>query len=69
LIKGYIEYKKREFCKDNKCLIQNLMDKQVQESSEYEELRNICKKSCIHTTYEFHHWLINKGYLLIRHEK
>jgi len=67
-IPGYVEYQRREMCKDLPCPIQVLLDKQAEGSPEYEEIRSICKTDCIHTTYEFHHWLIEKGYLLVRPE-
>ena len=63
---GYLEYQRREFCKDLPCPVQVLLDAAEEGSSEYEHIRGICKTSCIHTTYEFHHWLIQKGYLIIR---
>lgn len=65
-LEGYVEYKRREYCKDLPCPIQVLLDEQEEGSEKYEQIRNICKTSCIHTTYEFHHWLIQKGYYLIR---
>lgn len=65
-IDGYIDYRRREYCKDIKCAVQLLLDKQEPNSPEYEEVRTICKTNCIHTTYEFHHWLIEKGYLVVR---
>lgn len=65
-IEGYIEYQRREFCKDLPCLIQVLMDQQQEGDKTYQALREICKTDCIHTTYEFHHWLIQHGYLVIR---
>jgi hypothetical protein len=46
-----------------------LLNKQQAGSIEYEEIRKICQTDCIHSTYEFHHWLIDKGYLLIRPEE
>jgi hypothetical protein len=65
-INGYVEYQRREYCKDIQCPVQLLLDKQKPDSPDYEEVRSICKANCIHTTYEFHHWLIEKGYLLVR---
>jgi len=65
-IEGYLEYQRREYCKDLPCPIQVLLDAAPEGSKEYEHIRDICKTSCIHTTYEFHHWLIQKGYLLLR---
>jgi len=66
LPEGYVEYQRREFCNDVKCSVQMLLNRQGSGSAEYEEIRKICQTDCIHTTYEFHHWLISKGYLLIR---
>ena len=65
-IKGYIDYKRREFCKDIECPVQLDLDAQEQGSEEYEKIRDICKTDCRYTTYQFHHWLINKGYLIVR---
>ncbi len=65
-IEGFVEYKRREYCNDIECPIQVMMNKMTQE--DYNDLREICMKNCLHTTYEFHHWLIEKGYLLVRPE-
>jgi hypothetical protein len=65
-LEGYVEYQRREFCNDVKCLVQMLLNKQESGSAEYDEIRRICQTDCIHTTYEFHHWLIKQGYLLVR---
>jgi hypothetical protein len=65
-IDGYIEYKRREYCNDVKCPIQLLLNKEVEKSPKYEEIRAICASSCLHTTHEFHHWLTGKGYLIVR---
>jgi hypothetical protein len=65
-IEGFVEYKRREYCNDIECPIQVMMNKKTQE--DYNDLREICMKNCLHTTYEFHHWLIEKGYLLVRPE-
>ncbi len=67
-IEGFVEYKRREYCNDIECPIQMMMNKKTQESADYNELREICIKNCLHTTYEFHHWLIEKGYLLLKPE-
>jgi hypothetical protein len=68
-IEGYVEYKKREFCKDVKCPVQLALDTQKPGSTEYEKIRHTCKTACKHTTWEFHHWLIEKGYIIIRPQK
>ena len=68
-IEGYVDYKRREFCKDVRCPVQVELDAQEKDSDEYEKIRQICKVDCRYTTYRFHHWLIDKGYLLVRPEK
>jgi len=65
-ISGYVDYQRREYCKDVACPVQTLLDKQAPDSAEYEEVRDICKNTCIHSTYEFHHWLITHGYLVVK---
>jgi hypothetical protein len=63
---GYVEYKRREFCKDVRCPLQLDLEAQKEGSPEYEKIRADCQKQCRYTTHQFHHWLIEKGYLLIR---
>jgi len=41
-----------------------IMNNKPQDSKDYNDLREICQEKCLHTTYEFHHWLIEKGYCL-----
>ena len=65
-LEGYLDYQRREFCKDLPCPVQVLLEAAPEGSKEYERIRDICKNHCIHTTYEFHHWLIEKGYLVVR---
>ena len=65
-IEGYIDYTRREYCKDVNCPIQVLLDEEVEKSPKYEEIRAICASRCLHSTHEFHHWLIAKGYLIVR---
>ena len=67
-LEGYVDYKRREFCNDIKCEIQLKLNSQKEGTDEHGEIRNICKNDCRYTTYQFHHWLIDKGYLLIRPE-
>jgi len=62
----FVEYQRREFCNDIRCPVQLLLNEQESGSAAYEAIRRICREHCIHTTYEFHHWLIEQGYLLIR---
>jgi hypothetical protein len=63
---GYVDYKRREFCKDVKCSVQVEMDSKKEGSEEYEKLRQGCQAACRYTTYQFHHWLIKKGYEIVR---
>ncbi len=65
-IEGYADYQRREYCRDISCPIQIELDKYKKDSDDYERIRSICKKYCVHTTYEFHHWLIDKGYEIVR---
>ncbi|MFH1692531.1 MAG: hypothetical protein ABIC68_08230 [Candidatus Omnitrophota bacterium] len=68
-MEGYIDYKRREFCKAQKCSVQMDLDGQKEGTPEYEGIRSICKTGCCFTTYQFHHWLINQGYLIMKPEK
>ncbi|MGB4235056.1 MAG: hypothetical protein WBJ52_03180 [Methanoregulaceae archaeon] len=65
-MKGYIEYQRREYCRDVQCPIQVLLDREVENSPRYEEIRAICASHCLHTTHAFHRWLTGKGYLIVR---
>ncbi|MCW3996079.1 MAG: hypothetical protein NWE98_08040 [Candidatus Bathyarchaeota archaeon] len=63
---GYVEYKRREFCKDVACPVQLELNLQPEGSAEYERTRQKCSVSCLYTTWQFHHWLIEKGYLILK---
>ncbi len=63
---GFIEYKRREFCKDVKCPVQIQLNELVESSAEYEQTRQKCSSACLCTTWQFHHWLIEKGYLVVK---
>jgi len=65
-IDGFTDYKRREYCQDVKCPVQLLLNNEMEKSAKYEEIRAICASSCIHSTHEFHHWLTEKGYLILR---
>ena len=65
-IKGFIDYKRREFCNDVMCPIQIKLNKTRSRSEEYEDVRKTCSKNCVYTTWDFHHWLIEKGYLIVK---
>ena len=65
-IEGFVDYKRREFCNDVKCFVQLEMNKLPSGSEEYENIRKRCSNGCVYTTWQFHHWLIEKGYLIVR---
>lgn len=65
-IDGYTDYQRREYCKAIRCEVQLDLEKQKEGSDEYQKVRNICQTACRHTTYEFHQWLINEGYLVVK---
>jgi hypothetical protein len=65
-IEGYVDYTKREYCRAVECPIQTLLEQQTKNTEAYEFIRGICKTNCLHTTHEFHAWLIKQGYLVVR---
>ena len=67
-ISGLRDYKRREYCNSIKCPVQMQMNEKGEKSKEYEALRETCQKKCVHTTYEFHHWLIENGFLVVKPE-
>ena len=62
---GFTEYKRREFCNDVKCPVQTELNKHEEKSEAYEKIRRTCSTACCYTTYQFHHWLIEKGYIIL----
>ena len=68
-IEGYADYQRGEFCKDIKCPVQMELDSAEAGSQAYEKIREKCKTACIKTTYQFHHWLIARGYEIVRPKK
>ncbi|MCW4054130.1 MAG: hypothetical protein NWE84_04320 [Candidatus Bathyarchaeota archaeon] len=65
-LKGFVEYKRREFCNDVKCPLQVELNRQTEKSEAYEQVRRKCGTACMFTTWQFHHWLMEKGYLILR---
>ena len=65
-LEGFIEYKRREFCNDVKCSVQMELNKQTEKAEVYEQIRQKCSTACVFTTWQFHHWLIEKGYLILK---
>ena len=67
-IPGYVDYQRREYCRDIRCPVQLELESKDEGSEEYENVRAKCKTACVHTTYEFHHWLIEHGYRVVMPE-
>ena len=65
-LEGFKEYKRREFCNDIKCPTQTKLNKLNIASKSYERTRQTCRTHCKYTTWQFHHWLIEKGYLILK---
>ncbi len=65
-IEGFVDYKRREFCNDVQCPVQVELNRLEAGSDEYELVRKTCSIDCKYTTWQFHHWLIEKGYLIVR---
>jgi len=65
-IDGFINYKRREFCNNVNCPVQVELNRLISGSEEYEQVREMCRTDCKYTTYQFHHWLIEKGYLIVK---
>jgi hypothetical protein len=65
-VKGFTEYKPREFCNDVQCPVQMELNNQRDKPEECERIRQTCRTSCRYTTWQFHHWLIEKGYLILK---
>ena len=64
-VEGLAEYKRREFCKDVKCPVQIELTSLSEASPAYEQTRKKCSGGCLYTTWQFHHWLIEKGYMIL----
>jgi hypothetical protein len=65
-VQRFTEYKRREFCKDVKCPVQIELTVLKEGSEQYERVRLTCSSACRFTTWQFHHWLIEKGYLILK---
>ena len=65
-IEGHVDYKRREFCNAVSCPVQMILNKESEGSIKYEEVRAVCKNNCIKSTYEFHHWLIENGFIVVK---
>lgn len=65
-IEGYVDYKKREFCNDVACPVQLKLNTYNEGSEEYEKIRPVCREDCKFTAHQFHYWLIDKRYLIVK---
>ena len=41
------------------------LNRQTEKSEAYEQIRRKCSTACVFTTWQFHHWLLEKGYIII----
>ena len=65
-LEGFKTYKRREFCNAIKCSTQIKLNNLKVGSPAYEDTRQTCRTDCKYTTWQFHHWLIEKGYLILK---
>jgi hypothetical protein len=65
-LEGYTEYKAREFCNDVTCPVQATLNTLKDKPEAYELIRQTCRTACRYSTWQFHHWLIEKGYLILK---
>jgi hypothetical protein len=68
-LEGFVEYKRREFCNDVKCPVQMELNALKDKPDEYERVRHVCSTACKYTTWQFHHWLMEKGYVILINSK
>lgn len=67
-IAGYVEYKPRTFCNDVKCPVQMALNSKNQNSEEFAKIKKECEK-CRFSAREFHHWLKEKEFIIVRRKK
>jgi hypothetical protein len=65
-INEYVEYKAREFCNDVACPVQVTLNSLEDKPEAYELIRQTCRTACRFSTWQFHHWLIENGYLIVK---
>jgi hypothetical protein len=68
MLDGYREYRKREFCMDVACPVQEKLNSMDEGSEEYERVRQECIRACRFTAHQFHKWLIERGFLIVKPE-
>lgn len=67
-IPGLVDYKKRTFCRAVKCPAQLKLDNLQEGTEEYEKVHDVCKTHCGFSAREFHYWLKENGYLIVKPE-
>lgn len=65
-IQGFIDYQRREFCHAIHCPIQTLLDEEEPSTAHYETIKQVCKSDCLHSCHEFHAWLNDQGFLVVK---
>lgn len=65
-IEGFIDYQRREFCRAVSCPVQILLDAAEPGSETATLARQICQNDCLHTCHEFHAWLNQQGFVVVR---
>jgi len=65
-LEGFVEYKRREFCNYVECPVQLELNRLQEGSEEYERIRGTCRTGCRYTAWQFHHWLMEKSYLILK---
>lgn len=64
-----IYYKKREFCKAMDCDALELMEIAKEKNLNVEIVKRLhCKKTCPFTAWEFHDWLQENGFIIMKKE-
>jgi len=46
-VEGYVEYRRREFCKDVRCPVQMELNELEEGSAGHEEKRLVCRERCM----------------------
>jgi hypothetical protein len=65
---GYSPYERRSYCKSVACPVQIELETFEPGSEPYERVRRRCRTACIHTTWEFHRWLTDEGYIIVKRD-
>ncbi|MFW6017069.1 MAG: hypothetical protein ACOCRK_11575 [bacterium] len=60
------KYKSREYCRDRDCYYQKIIDNEENTEQMKEDTKRYCSQYC--RAYDFHQWLENNGYKIIKKE-